>query len=363
MSRLALAALALLLPVTAGAARPDPAGVVPQPPRGGAVQLRPVEVLEVDRWPKGVELTPDGRFAVVTSFSDNTIQVFDTRTLEQVRRIPTGKSSPVEIAFHPDGKRAVVTGGWQLDEVLVLELESWTILHRIPGRPDGDPRAQRAFPKVVAFSPDGSRFYVTYWKSNTVAVFSAYSYDLLAVLPTGVNPRGIAITPDGTKGYVANFANEGSSLTVFRAEPPFEVLETVAPVPNPRHLAVSRDGKSVYVSLFGDAGGVVKIDTATDTIVARSSGTGLRGKTIAVSPDDRWVFLANFGSDTLSILSAADLEEIARYPTGREPCGVTISRDGRRLWTTDWEDDQVRVWDVVVRAPGAPALLDLHGAR
>ena len=110
-----------------------------------------------------------------------------------------------------------------------------------------------------------------------------------------------------------------------------------------------------YVSLFGAAGGVIKIDTATNTLVARSSGTGLRGKTLALSPDDRWVYLANFGSDTISVLSADSLEEMSRYPTGHEPCGLTVSRDGKRLYTTDWEDDQLRVWEVVVRAPGAPA--------
>lgn len=353
----------LLLPAIAAALPFDPSGVVRGPPLGGAVQLRLLDVIEVDRWPKGVELTPDGRHAVVTSFWDNTIQVVDTATLQVVRRIDTGRSSPVEIAFFPDGRKAVVTGGWQADEVLILDLITWTIVHRIPGQAGGDPATQRTFPKVVTFAPDGSRFYVTYWKSNNVAVFSAFTYELLGLVPAGVNPRGIAITPDGKKGYVANFDTRGSSITVFRAVPPFGVLETIAPIPNPRHVAISHDGRFAYVSLFGASGGVVKIDTATDAVAARSSGTGLRGKTLALSPDDRWVFLANFGSDTVSVLSASDLEEIARYPTGKEPCGLAVSRDGRRLFTTDWDDDQVRVWEVVVRAPGAPALLELQGRR
>jgi YVTN family beta-propeller protein len=362
VSRAALLLL-ILLPALARATPPDPAGVVRGPAPGGTVQLRLLDVIKVDRWPKGVELTPDGRHALVTSFWDNSIQVIDTATQQVVRRLETGRSSPVEIAFFPDGTRAVVTGGWELDEVLILDLRTWKIVHRIPGQSSGDPAQQRVFPKVVTFSPDGSRFYVTYWKSNVLAVFSAYGYDLLAVLPTGVNPRGIAITPDGKKGYVANFDTLGSSLTVFRAEPPFAVLDTIAPLPNPRHVVASHDGRSVFVSLFGASGGVVKLDAARDAVVARSSGTGLRGKTLALSPDDRWVFLANFGSDTLSVLSADTLEEIARYPTGHEPCGLAVSRDGRRLYSTDWEDDQVRVWEIVVRAPGAPALLELRGNR
>jgi DNA-binding beta-propeller fold protein YncE len=355
--------LLLLVPALARAAAPDPAGVAPGPPPGGAVQLRLLDVLPVSRWPKGVELTPDGRFAVVTSFWDNTIEVIDVASRRTVRRIDTGRSSPVEIAFHPDGTRAVVTGGWQLDEVLILDLRTWTVAHRIPGQAAGDPARRRSFPKVVTFSPDGSRFYVSYWKSSNVAVYSAYGYELLAVVPTGVNPRGIAITPDGKKGYVANFDNAGSTITVFQAEPPFAVLKTIGPVPNPRHVAVSHDGRHVFVSLFGESGGVVKIDTAVDEVVARSRGTGLRGKTLALSPDDRWIYLANFGSNTISILSADSLVEMSRYATGREPCGLAVSRDGRRLYTTDWEDDQVRLWEVVVRAPGGPALLQLSGSR
>ncbi len=361
MTRALCLLLALAVPVAAAGARktltPEEkrrallmqGGAAEPPPDGGPVELVLKQVLDVDRWPKGVELTPDQKWAVATNFSDNTLSIIDVATKKIVKRVKTGKSSPVEIAFDRDGGRAIVTGGWQKDEVLVYETATWQVIHRIPGNKSGK-KPLRVFPKVVTFSPDFARFYVSYWTSNNLAVYDATTYALLGVVPAGVNPRGVAITPDGKKGYIANFDTKGNSVTVFQADAaPFAVLATVKPLANPRHVAMAPDGKHVYVSLFGGKGGAVKIDTATDQVVATSVPTGKRSKTIKVSPDGKWLYMTNFGADTVSVLEAATMKEVEREPTGDEPCGLDVSRDGKTLWTSDWNDDKVRIWDVVVK--------------
>jgi len=331
-------------------------GAEEPPPADGPVTLKLKKIIPVDRWPKGVELTPDGSLAITTNFSDNTLSFIDTKTLRVVKRRRTGASSPVELAFSADGKRGIIPAGWQKSEVLVLDVEKKKIVRRIAGQEDGPKADQLRFPKVAAFSPDGARFYVTYWGSNNVGVYDATTYELLGRVPAGVNPRGIAITPDGKKGYVCNFDTKSNSVTVFRADQaPYEVLKTIEDIPNPRHVVLTKDGRFAYVSRFGGRGGAVKIDTATDEVVAKSPLTGRRGKTLKLSPDERWVFLANFGADTVSVFDAATLTEVARHATGREPCGLSVSADGETLWTTDWEDAKVRVWDIVVREEPAIA--------
>jgi YVTN family beta-propeller protein len=376
-SRVLLGALALcLLPATATAAAakrkaepPTPQQIrekrltwgwaAKPPPEGGLVELRLKKTLKVGRWPKGVELTPDQRHALVTNFSARSLMLVGTETLEVEQTVPLERTSPVEVAWFPDGKRAVITGGFDQSEVLIFNLETMKTDHVIPGKVTGPFKDRLMFPKVAAFSPDGERLYVSYWDTNNLAVYAATDFALLGVVRTGPNPRGIAITPDGKKGYVCNFDNndeKGSSVTVFAADAaPFKVLKAIAPIPNPRHVVMSKDGRFAYVSRFGGRGGLVKIDTAADKVVASSAFTGQHAKTVKLSPDGQFAFLANFGADSVSVFDAATLAEISRTPTGGEPCGLDVSLDGKTLWTTQWKDGEVSVWDIVVKdaAPDA----------
>ena len=56
-----------------------------------------------------VEPSPDGRFVIVTNKKDQSISVFDARTLAEVARIPTTKKIVHGIAYSPDSKLAFIT--------------------------------------------------------------------------------------------------------------------------------------------------------------------------------------------------------------------------------------------------------------
>src|SRR5438270_11882079 len=65
-------------------------------------------------------------------------------------------------------------------------------------------------PNGVAVSPDGSRIYVANTVSGTVTVLAAdrlnslYGTPVLNPIPVGTEPYGLALTPSGKKLYVAN---------------------------------------------------------------------------------------------------------------------------------------------------------------
>src|SRR5438270_12730462 len=65
-------------------------------------------------------------------------------------------------------------------------------------------------PNGVAVSPDGSRIYVANTVSGTVSVLAAdrlnslYGTPVLNPIPVGTEPYGLALTPSGKKLYVAN---------------------------------------------------------------------------------------------------------------------------------------------------------------
>src|SRR5438270_468762 len=59
-------------------------------------------------------------------------------------------------------------------------------------------------PGGVAITPNGAFAYVTNENSSTVSVISTATNTVVATVPVGVFPRGVAVTPNGSFAYVAD---------------------------------------------------------------------------------------------------------------------------------------------------------------
>ncbi|MFP5115954.1 YncE family protein [Bacillaceae bacterium C204] len=66
-----------------------------------------IKTIQVGEEPVEIDLTPDGKLAVVTNFDDDTISVIDTKKNKVIKTLPAG-DSPVSIAilsrFDEEGK-------------------------------------------------------------------------------------------------------------------------------------------------------------------------------------------------------------------------------------------------------------------
>jgi len=58
-------------------------------------------------------------------------------------------------------------------------------------------------PKYVAVTPNDKYVVVTNWCSWTVSIVNEATHHLVATIPVGAYPRGIAISPDSHLAYVA----------------------------------------------------------------------------------------------------------------------------------------------------------------
>jgi YVTN family beta-propeller protein len=122
-------------------------------------------------------------------------------------------------------------------------------------------RSRRAWPVLLALAlsavetawaqPAGPRVYVSNYfgaSSNTVSVIDSGANRLIATIPVGAGPLGIAVSPSGSRAYVAN--ELGDSVSVIDTATN-TVVDTVTPVPGPKDVAVSPDGQLVYVTRTG----------------------------------------------------------------------------------------------------------------
>ncbi len=138
----------------------------------------------LDKTPRGLELSPDGRKVFFTLAGVNAIQVLDTATNRLVTQIPVG-ASPHYAPFTPDGRwaLAVVQGP---GELAILDTTSSTLASTV---------AVGRAPHWATPSSDGRAAYVTNEGSNDISVVDLARRTVTATIPVGNAPRKIAVQP------------------------------------------------------------------------------------------------------------------------------------------------------------------------
>ena len=99
------------------------------------------------------------------------------------------------------------------------------------------PGAGAVKPLGAVVSNDGRRLYVATGRGNTVVVFDAESFEVLATIPVGQRVWGLALTADGTKLYAANsLSNEVSVIDTATNR----VLKSIKTGDGPWGIAIGR---------------------------------------------------------------------------------------------------------------------------
>lgn len=152
-------------------------------------------------------------------------------------------------------------------------------------------------PNGVAVSPDGTRIYVANTVSGTVSVLAADRSNLaygagITTIPVGTEPYGIALTPSGRKLYVANARSNSVSVIDTSTN---QVVKTIADAGiEPRGIAITNNGgadsaETVFVTQFlslpapgkidgtddAKTGRVTVISAATDTVTGTVTLNGI----------------------------------------------------------------------------------------
>ncbi len=141
----------------------------------------------LDKTPRGLELTPDGKRVFFTLAGSDAIHALDTASNQIVAQIPVG-ASPHYAPFTPDGRwaLAVVQGP---GELAILDTATNTVAAAVP--------VGKA-PHWSTSSSDGRIAYVANEGTNDVSVVDLAGRRVLATIPVGNAPRKIAVQPGST---------------------------------------------------------------------------------------------------------------------------------------------------------------------
>ncbi|MEV6653048.1 serine/threonine-protein kinase [Streptomyces sp. NPDC051219] len=209
-------------------------------------------------------------------------------------------------------------------------------------------------PHGVAASPDGRQGYVANFTSGSVSVIDAATNRTVgSPIPVGDAPEGVAVSPDGRRVYVTN--SSSGSVSVIDATRNRTVGSPIPVGDTPEGVDVSPDGSRVYVA-NGSSRSVSVIDTATNRTVGSPVSVGRFPQGVVVSPDGRRVYVTNLGSASMSVIDTATNRTVGSpVSVGRFPDGVDVSPDGRRVYVANGSSRSVSVIDTATnRTVGSP---------
>lgn len=308
--------------------RPEP--VMPAP--GGLPAPRTVKIGQI---PGGLTTSSDGTRLFVSQYKS--IAIVDPVTGEKRGEIPFAASTPYGLAPSPDGRTLYAGASGKIERI------------ELGGNLIGDPISAPGLSGPVAISPNGRWLLRTSDGPNTdratgtVSVIDLSSGTLAGNVPLpGLgSPATLEISPDGTRAYLAGdsrYPRAEKDVSVFSVD---LATRVATPIPLPTKpdahyhttgadLALSPDGRELYVHTGED---ISVLDTATNA-VKRTFPKPLSVRTMLVSPSGRYLISYEYSSGKVYVLDSADGHVVARGRGVKNPRGVGLSPDGRRLYFT-----------------------------
>lgn len=226
------------------------------------------------------------------------------------------------VRFFPSG-RAYVANSLS-DSVSVIDTPTNNVIATVPVGSD---------PFGVAINTAGTRVYVTNIKSNNVSVIDAASNTVVATFSVGSAPYFIAVNRTGTRAYVANALS--NSVTVIDAATN-TVIATVAVGLNPFGLVINSAGTRVFVANTR-SNSISVIDTATETVVA-TVGTALPAPSVvAIHPSGDRVYVGHYPGDSgITVIDTTTnaVTAVIGAPSPNSTLGIAVHPSGTRVYAS-----------------------------
>ncbi len=347
--------------------------------------------------PKSVTFSHDGNRFYVNSLEGCKTVIYDTRTLEKLgvieykfesgkgplwtppsgyykfRHYPDGENrkfrgKPVESAWSHNGRylwvpfyrRTFDINAQDPSAIAIIDAHDNQIIRMMETGP---------LPKMVAASNDGKLMAVTHWGDNTVGLIDISSnnpseWHHLSPIAIGRQvvpdyPLDKTVNRDANSGYLLRgtlFTPDNRYLLVSGMAGPLGVIDvkshryvgSVQSLYGIRHLAINNG--FVYGSK-NYAGAVIKVPldslvSKIDKAVAEGSKiignpngiveckVGGGARTLEVSPDGKYIFVACNSGNALYAVDAATMKVADHIRVDSYPVGLAISKDGRRAVVT-----------------------------
>ncbi len=306
-----------------------------------ATTYAPIQTIAVGHVPRGFSLSPDGNKLFVANSWDDTISVIDTRNLNVAATWHVGME-PSSVIEGPASKYVYVADRISND-VAVLNAQTGSEVKRL---------AAGRGASYMTLSPDGQRIYVTHVYPNPT--------------PFGSPPESEITVIDTAKAEVVNRIPMQSVAGVFHTAVTSNSRLGIVAELHPKNLVPITQVEQGWVfedtlTLFGPDVHHKTVEVPLDDL----DSYAVRPFGLALTPDGSHLYVSSGGSD---IVTAIDLPRLRRYvhthpgpivydlasgahyvvariPVGKDPRGMAVSANGRRVLVANRLDDTISVID------------------
>jgi YVTN family beta-propeller protein len=271
--------------------------------------------------PHGVAPAPDGSVLYITDEHDETLDVVPTSTLTVRTRIPL-TNHPNNVAITPDGTKVYVAiaGAPFVD---IIDTRQEKRVGRIP---------MLSGVHNVYVTPDGKYAVAGMIPASTMTVIDTQTDRPVWSLhfDSGVRPIAFERNLDGStkrafvqisgfNGFlVVDWATRSIVEKIAQPEVPFSQQSNDALQDSPAHgFAVSPDGTQLWSS--SKPGGYVYLYSLPDLKLVGGVKVGNDPDWLTMTPDGRFMYVANAGSNDVSVIDTHAMTQIALIPVGQVP--------------------------------------------
>jgi YVTN family beta-propeller protein len=287
-------------------------------------QIKGIEVAH------GIKAAPDGSRYYISNEPKHTLDVVDAKTLKVIQEIPLS-GRPNNIAITKDGRKVYV-GIISPDFVDVIDTVAMKKTSAIP---------IRGGVHNTYVTPDSK-----YAVAGSIAGRNLTVIDVATDMPQwtlffdqGVRPMAFEAKADGSTNRIFVQVSGFDGFRIVDFDQRREIGRVAHPPVAGEHAAavvggsvahgaeVSPDGRILWVC--SKATGLTHGYSLPDLKLIGTIAVGHHPDWLTWSPDSRFVYIANAGSNSVSVIDARAVKEVARIPVGQVPKRNAIAAKAR----------------------------------
>jgi YVTN family beta-propeller protein len=285
---------------------------------------------------------PAGRLYVLNQ-SDASLYIYDTQTFKRLDSIPTVVERPHYLEFSPTGDFYYIVTLEQTGRIAKFNAVTNAFVDSVTVPPAVQPSA-------IVITPDGLTGYVCNFslpgRRTQINKYDLTNMENIGSFPAGVTTHDLKMTSDGSVIVACNRYGDnltllypGADTVTFVSIDPDSLYADDSNKYGPFGVVIDNKDSLAYIACM-DALQVrvldIKAREIVDSINIPVDSAFIYGPTLlAISPDDKTVYLTTRGGNSLVAFDAVTMTVLADIPLNTPyPFGVDISADGSQVYVS-----------------------------
>lgn len=223
-------------------------------------------------------------------------------------------------------------------------------------------------PRGIAISADGAKCYVADINTGNVDVISTATKSVIKTLNVGGNrgARNPIVAPNGK--FVVVLAPP-DAVAIIDTATDTVVSNIYIPIP-PANIAFSSDGTTLlmYILTAGSYNYMTKIDCTTFSITAQiEMPNTILFNGFVITKDNRYAIATTaWSADPVNFITIVDIQTmqiISKIPVGKLPVSVVLDGAGSKAYVANYSSSSVSVVDIATLSTVGEILLGAHPYR